>query len=74
VVAEGRKAVSVNVELLVDDPNVAVVRLNGRPREPLDGRHRRVVVYIGATVATGETVLLLRDAATRLEKTLPRDG
>lgn len=44
-----------------------VHRLNGRPRDPEDGRHRRVVVFTGPMVSRGELAGLLRDVADRLE-------
>lgn len=62
-----------NVELLVETQDVAVLKLNGRPRSGLDGRHKRLVVYAGATVNAVEVARLLHDAASRIEKTLPRD-
>lgn len=59
-------------ELLYDRGPTSIARLNGIPRSGADGRHRRLVAYIGPDVTTAELVRLLRDAAESLAKTLPR--
>jgi hypothetical protein len=52
-------------ELLVTDTTI-LLRLNGRPRS-VDGRHRRMVVFVETTVSTLALVELLHAAADRLE-------
>ena len=52
---------------LIRTPNVLALRLNGRPRDPLKGEHKRIVVYAGATMTAAQLAVQLRDAADRLE-------
>jgi hypothetical protein len=56
------------VELVADLGAVAVLRLNGRPRDPVDGRHRRAVVYVTADAGPGQVAALLRNAADELDR------
>ncbi len=57
-------------ETVCETEELVVVRVHGRPREPEQGRHRKVVAYVGVETSTGQLVGLLRDAADRLAKTL----
>jgi hypothetical protein len=59
-------------EPVFESAAVSVVRLNGRPRAAVTGRHKAVLVYVGATVTVSETIWLLRETAEALAKTLPR--
>jgi hypothetical protein len=60
----------VKTEALVETAEMSVVRVNGQVREPQEGHHRRLVVFVGPTTSPGQAVALLRDAADRLAKTL----
>ena len=48
-------------------PDVLAVRVNGRPSNPVDGLHRRVVAYVAPDIGRHELAELLRDAAEQLE-------
>ena len=61
-----------SAEPLFESQHVAIVRLNARPREAVEGRHKRAVVYVAATVSVGELVRLLDDTSERLERSLAR--
>ena len=52
-------------ELLATD-DVIALRLTGRPRSGLDGKHRKVVVYASATVSRLDLAELLNEAADEL--------
>ena len=60
----------VRTETLVETEELSVVRVMGRPREPVDGRHRKALVSVGVEVSNAQLIWLLRDAANRLAKTL----
>lgn len=57
-------------ETLVETESLSIVRLRHRPREPLEGRHRKALVYVGVEVSTPQVISLLLDAADRLQRTL----
>jgi hypothetical protein len=54
--------VSDRATVLLETREELVVRVNGIPRNPEDGRHRRVIVYSSPTLGT-------RDLARRLRRT-----
>lgn len=54
-------------KVLIDEREFLVLRLNGIPRDPVDGRHRRLVVYASPTLGSHLVARLLRQAADRLE-------
>lgn len=56
-----------HTKVLLDDPELLVVRLNGIPRDPDDGRHRQLVVYTAPTLGTRDLARRLRLAADRLD-------
>jgi hypothetical protein len=53
-------------EELIATDDVIAIRLNGRPRSALDGRHRKVVVYATATLTTLDLAEILEETADRL--------
>jgi hypothetical protein len=55
------------VSVLVDERELLVMRLNGIPRDPEDGRHRRVIVYASPTTGLRDLARRLRLAADRLD-------
>lgn len=59
-------------ERLFESEDVSVVRLNGRPRAAISGRHKSLIAYVGTTVSVAETIRLLRETAEMLARTLPR--
>lgn len=54
-------------ELLLATATISAYRFNGRPRDPLDGRHKRVVLFVRADVHPTQLAADLRAAADRLE-------
>ena len=60
-------------EQLIATDDVIALRLNGRPRSALDGRHRKVVVYDAtATLTTLDLAEILEETADRLVHPGPR--
>lgn len=55
-------------ELLIEWNGVTVYRLHGRPREPVEGRHCRLVCYSSVETSPWQLVGLLREAADQLAK------
>jgi hypothetical protein len=58
-------------ERVFDSAEVSISRVNGRPRA-VGGKHKRLIAYTAADVSVAETVRLLRGAAERLARSLPR--
>jgi hypothetical protein len=61
-------------EVLLDAGGVVVRRVNGRARDGVDGRHKRAVIYCGATVSSLELAKLLRESADRLERVITAEA
>jgi hypothetical protein len=55
------------LQVLHEDREVLVCRLNGIPRDPDNGQHRRLIVYCSPTLGLRETARRLRTAADQLE-------
>lgn len=54
-------------ETLLVTATISAYRFRGRPRDPLDGRHKRVVVFAAADMRPIQLAADLRAAAERLE-------
>lgn len=53
-------------ELLLDGRELVAFRVRGRPRDPEDGTHRQVVVFVAPDLAPTRLAGLLRGAADAL--------
>ena len=58
-------------ELLSTDTAI-VLRVRGKPRGPLDGKHRRIVVFAETTLSTLDLAEILEETADRLVHPGPR--
>ena len=56
--------------MLLATDTISAYMFNGRPRDPLNGQHQRVVVFAPVDVRPHTLAEHLRDAADRLQ-TLP---
>jgi hypothetical protein len=61
-------------QVLLDDRDVLIVRLNGVLRTPDDGRHRRLIVFTGPTLEVPEIPRRLRQLADKLDDLLWLEG
>jgi hypothetical protein len=57
-------------DVLLATSTIAAYRFNGRPRDPFNGQHKRVIVFAAADVGPHTLAEHLLDAAERLQ-TLP---
>lgn len=69
---DGRQVVTMSP--LVDSETVSVVRLVGPARDPVNGRHREMVVLVRCDTTVPATIKLLDEAAAALRETIPRRG
>lgn len=53
--------------VLLEDRDTLIVRVNGIPRDPENGQHRRLVVYCSPTLGLREMARRLRTVADRLD-------
>ena len=60
-----------HLESLIETKDVTVARMHGPARDPFDGAHRSLVVYVRAGVSTVRLAQLLHEAASRLERSNP---
>jgi len=64
--------VTAKTEQLFETEDISIVRVHGPARDPVDGTHRRIVMYVRAGVSERQLATLLHDVAGRIERTLPR--
>lgn len=64
--------VTVLIEQVLVADDLSISRIHGPARDPIDGTHRSVVVLARSVVSDRELARLLHDAASRIERTLPR--
>ena len=63
-VSQGPKPPS---DVMVETGDLLALRVHGRARSPLDGKHREVVVFVQPTMTPNQLAILLRGAADRLD-------